>query len=322
MLGYADHELENKASTWQHIIFPEDREFALTKLTKYVESDGGHPYHEEVRYRHRDGSTIWFICRAVGIKGPTGKIIRMVGTLQDITQLKLAELDLQRSNEELEQFAYVASHDLQEPLRMVSNFTNLLAKKLSDQTDQETQEHLEFIIDGAERMSTLIRDLLEYSRIRNDESVPEPVDTASVVNDVVQNLKLAIAEAGAEVQAGKLPVVHARHGQVERVLQNLISNGIKFVGDSPPRIGVSAEPDGAQWRFSVTDNGIGIAPEHHDRVFGIFQRLHTRSSYPGNGIGLSAVKQIVQRHGGNVWLESKPGEGTSVIFTLPREQAA
>ena len=322
MFGYADHEMENRASAWQDMIFPDDAEVAIGNFTKHLETDGEHPFYQEVRYHHRDGSTVWVICRGLAIKGPNGKFARMVGTHQDITQLKLAELDLQRSNEELEQFAYVASHDLQEPLRMVSSFSDMLGKRLGEQVDERAQEYLGFIIDGAERMSALIRDLLEYSRIRTDESVLEPVDTTSTVKGVMQSLRFAIAEAGAEVEVNDLPVVHARRGQVERVLQNLIGNGIKFAGDAPPRIQVSAEPDGAMWRFSVTDNGIGIAPQDHERVFSIFQRLHTRSDYPGNGIGLSSVKQIVRRHGGNVWLDSTPGKGTSVIFTLPGKRAA
>ena len=322
MFGYADHEMENRASAWQDMVFPEGAEVAIANFTKHLETDGEHPFYQEVRYHHRDGSTVWVICRGVAIKGPNGTFTRMVGTHQDITQLKLAELDLQRSNDELEQFAYVASHDLQEPLRMVSSFSDMLAKRLGEQVDEKAQEYLGFITDGAERMGTLIRDLLEYSRIRSDESELESVDTASTVSDVMQSLRFAIDDAGAKVEVNDLPVVHARRGQVERVLQNLIGNGIKFAGGTSPRVRVSAEPDGAMWRFSVTDNGIGIAPENHDRVFGIFQRLHTRSDYPGNGIGLSSVKQIVQRHGGNVWLDSTPEKGTSVIFTLPGERAA
>ena len=198
----------------------------------------------------------------------------------------------------------------------------MLAKRLGEQADEKAQEYLGFITDGAERMSALIRDLLEYSRIRSDESVPEPVDTASVVSAATRSLRVAIADAGAKVETNDLPIVHARRGQVERILQNLIGNSIKFSGDAPPHIRISAERDGAMWQFSVTDNGISIAPDDHDRVFGIFQRLHTRTDYPGNGIGLSSVKQIIQRHGGDVWLDSSPGKGTSVIFTLPAELAA
>ena len=224
--------------------------------------------------------------------------------------------ELQRSNEELEQFAYVASHDLQEPLRMVSSFVELLAKDYGGQLGSDADRYIHFAVEGASRMQALINDLLQYSRVgtRGKQLRPTPCD--AVVETAVANLQAAIAEAGATVTHDPLPTVLADETQLMQLFQNLIGNAIKFRGGRPPRVHVGAEPRDGEWAFSVRDNGIGIDPQFAERIFLIFQRLHEREKYPGTGIGLAICKKIVERHGGRIWLDSAPGRGSTFHFTL------
>lgn len=245
----------------------------------------------------------------------------------EVTERKRAEeslaeqaKELARSNAELEQFAYVASHDLQEPLRMVANFTQLLARRYKDQLDNEAQEFIQFAVDGAQRMQTLINDLLEYSRVRRKGKPFADVDCNRTLNHVLINLSDTIETAGARVTAEPLPHLQADSGQLIQLLQNLISNAIKFRGSEPPRVHVSATQDHDFWLFRVRDNGIGIEPDHFDRIFVIFQRLHTFTEYPGTGIGLAICKRIVERHNGRIWVESSPGHGSTFCFTIPFQQ--
>jgi light-regulated signal transduction histidine kinase (bacteriophytochrome) len=225
---------------------------------------------------------------------------------------------LARSNEELERFAYVASHDLQEPLRMVASFTQLLSKKYSGKLDETADRYINFAVDGAKRMQQLITDLLAYSRVNSKDLVPRPVECEAVVRGTLQNLRAAIDESGAVVECDPLPDLIADQVQLGQLFQNLIGNAIKFRGQAPPRVHIAAEDHGADWQFSVRDNGIGIDPKHADRVFQIFQRLHTREQYPGTGIGLAVCKKVVERHGGRLWVESQPGTGSNFLFTLPK----
>jgi light-regulated signal transduction histidine kinase (bacteriophytochrome) len=229
---------------------------------------------------------------------------------------------LARSNEELERFAYVASHDLQEPLRMVASFTQLLSKKYSGKLDETADRYINFAVDGAKRMQMLITDLLAYSRVNNRELALRPTECDALVRTTLQNLKVAIEEAGAVVECDSLPSVVADQGQLGQLFQNLIGNAIKFHGQALPRVHISAADCGAEWLFSVEDNGIGIGPGQADRIFQIFQRLHTRTEYPGTGIGLAVCKKVVERHGGRIWVESRPGEGSNFRFTLPKAQGA
>jgi light-regulated signal transduction histidine kinase (bacteriophytochrome) len=224
--------------------------------------------------------------------------------------------DLNRSNKELEQFAYVASHDLQEPLRMVSSFTQLLERRYGDKLDQSAKEFIHFAVDGAQRMQRLINDLLAYSRVQTKGKPLSPTDSLEALNVAQENLSMAIMESRAAVSHGNLPVVQADGTQLAQLFQNLIGNAIKFHGADLPHIHVSAEPKGEEWVFSVRDNGIGIAPEYFERIFVIFQRLHAGGTYPGTGIGLAICKKIVERHGGRIWVESQPGKGSTFYFTL------
>ncbi len=224
-----------------------------------------------------------------------------------------------RSNAELEQFAYVASHDLRQPLRMVTGYLAQVERALGDRLNEDEAEMIGFAVHGAKRMDRLIVDLLEYSRVGRQGQDPEPVDLALVVPEVLDYLAPAIAEAGALVTtAGTLPAVAGQSSELLRLFQNLIGNAIKYrLPDRRPEVVVSCRPDGVQWAFTVRDNGIGIEPENFERIFGVFQRLHTQKQYDGTGIGLAVCKKIVERHGGRIWVESETGQGSRFCFTLP-----
>ena len=226
--------------------------------------------------------------------------------------------DLRRSNADLEQFAYVASHDLQEPLRMVSSFTQLLAQRYRGKLDADADDFIGFAVDGAGRMQTLIGDLLAYSRVGTGGRPPTATDSRAAVGAALENLAVSIEETGALVTCEELPVVVVDETQLVMVFQNLIGNAIKFHRKGePPRVHVSAGREGQAWAFRVRDNGIGIGPEYRTRLFTIFQRLHTRDEYPGSGIGLVSCKRVVERHGGRIGFESEPGAGSTFYFTLP-----
>ena len=225
--------------------------------------------------------------------------------------------ELARSNADLEQFASVASHDLQEPLRMVASYTQLLGKRYRNRLDEDADEFMGFIVDGALRMQRLINDLLTFSRVGSRGKGFQPVDLATSVAQVRINLRAAIDESGARISTGTLPVVNADATQMEQLLQNLIGNAIKFRKGPAPRVHIDARREDAAWRIEVQDDGIGIDARYAERIFVIFQRLHTAAEYPGTGIGLAICKKIVERHGGQIGVHSTPGEGASFSFTLP-----
>ena len=225
--------------------------------------------------------------------------------------------ELARSNADLEQFAYVASHDLQEPLRMVTAYTQLLAERYRGKLDESADKFIGYASEGAQRMQVLIQDLLAFSRVGRNGTVTGSVDCNVVIAEVLQALASAVQESGATVTYAELPTVWADRTQVAQLFQNLMGNAIKFRGKEPPAVAVQAEKAGQQWRFSVSDNGIGIAPEYAENIFVVFQRLHARSEYPGNGIGLAICKKIVEHFGGNIWVESQSGSGSTFKFTLP-----
>jgi PAS domain S-box-containing protein len=250
----------------------------------------------------------------------------LITAVRDRTDQQRAEdalgkfsLDLARSNAELERFAYVASHDLQEPLRMVSSYTQLLSRRYKGKLDANADEFIGYAVDGANRMQKLIGDLLALSRVGTQARPNEPVDTGAILRRVLGDMQPTIEAAAAEIKyPDKMPTVHADGTQMGQLFQNIIGNGLKFRGDAPPRLEISVTPEGEDaWRFACKDNGIGIEPQYFERIFVIFQRLHGKDRYAGTGIGLAISKKIVERHGGKLWVESQLGEGTTFLFTLP-----
>jgi len=232
-------------------------------------------------------------------------------------QRRRSEDELARSNAELEQFAYVASHDLQEPLRMIANYTQLLAERYRGKLDEQADKYIAYSVDGATRMQALIQDLLRFSRLGNQQIEPRTTECRAVVEQALKNLQTAILESGAAVNWNDLPVVLADPAQLTQVFQNLIANAIKFHGVETPMIQIDSEKKEHEWVFAVTDNGIGIPAESWQDIFVIFRRLHTRTEYAGNGIGLSICKKIIERHGGKIWIEAQAKPGCRFKFTLP-----
>jgi signal transduction histidine kinase len=246
---------------------------------------------------------------------------RIVEEIREVERAR-EELDrqareLQRSNAELEQFAYVASHDLQEPLRKVASFCQMLERRYSGQLDERADQYIHYAVDGARRMQDLINDLLAFSRVGRMSHQHEPVDLNEMLQRAEGNLAARVEETGATVESGELPTVLGDPGLLALVFQNLVGNALKFHGDDPPWVRVDAERDGDGWQISVADNGIGIEPEYAERIFVIFQRLHTRVSYEGTGIGLAMCRKIIEHHGGRIWLDTEARPGTTFRFTLP-----
>jgi light-regulated signal transduction histidine kinase (bacteriophytochrome) len=237
--------------------------------------------------------------------------------VHDITERKQMDDEIKRSNESLEQFAYVASHDLQEPLRVMSNYSQLLEKRYKGKLDKDADDFIGFIVDAARRMQKLISDLLEYSRLGRKENPVTEVDSNKLVDNVIKNLSETIKSTGATVTHGNLPVVNIPESGFMQLFQNLIGNALKFHGKEPLKITISAEKKDTEWKFGVHDNGIGIEPQYKDRIFQIFQRLHSLHEYPGTGIGLAICKKIVENHGGRIWVESEAGKGSTFYFTIP-----
>lgn len=279
---------------------------------------------EVVEIETPDGQRKTILNFATPITDDRGQIEGAISVAQDITHVMQLQKDLLRqtreleeSNKELEQFAYAASHDLQEPLRKITSFVQLFARRYSEKVDANAQEYIDIIVEGAQRMKSLIDDLLRYSRVTGGERAFTAVDLQQVLTGVRKDLELQLVETGAAVDADPLPVITGDSSQLRALFQNLISNAIKFRSERAPRIEIRCRRDGAQYVLSVRDNGIGIDPKYFERIFVLFQRLHTRAEYPGSGIGLAICKKIVERHGGHIWVESVPAEGATFHFALP-----
>ncbi|WP_226042756.1 PAS domain S-box protein [Natrinema sp. DC36] len=284
----------------------------------------GNPFDIEVRLRTAATDEIRWLRLQGAPETVDDKVVSFRGAAQDITERKqreqrLEELiaKLEESNERLEQFAYAASHDLQEPLRMVSSYLQLLENRYADDLDEDAQDFIEFAVDGADRMRNMVEGLLQYSRVETRGDNFEPVDLDAVIADVCDDLQVRIKEADAEITADSLPHVDGDEEQLRQVFQNLLDNAIEYSGDEPPKVDISAERNGSKWVVSVSDEGIGIEPKDTDRVFEVFQSLHPLDEHSGTGVGLALCERIVERHGGDIWIDSVPGEGTTFSFTLP-----
>ena len=290
-----------------------------------------------------DGHETWASTTKVPLRDRLGKIVGTVGISRDVTERRRAQHELHEykkhleelvaartaeltrannalasSNAELEKFAYVASHDLQEPLRMVASYTQLLARRYQGKLDADADEFIAFAVDGASRMQQLIQDLLSYSRLATQGQQLELIESQVACNTAVMDLRLSIEDSGAVVNIGTLPTVRADPAQLAQLFLNLIGNAIKYRNEHTPEIQVAARAESGRWVFSVQDNGIGIDSRYHSRIFEMFQRLHPREKYSGTGIGLAICKKIVDRHGGRIWVESRPGHGSTFLFTIPQ----
>jgi PAS domain S-box-containing protein len=322
LLGYSAEEL--KRLRYQD--FTPEKWWALEETIvrdQVIPSEQSQTYRKE--YIRKDGSLLPVELRAFLLRDKTGQPEAMWAIVRDVAdkirveeEQALKNRQLAESNAELQHFAHTASHDLQEPLRMVGAYLALLERRYNTVMDEEGREFLRFATDGAKRMSSLIRDLLDYARVDSRAHDLEPVEMAAVLGEALSNLAVAVVEGGAQVAIeGPFPVVLGDRGQLVQLFQNLIGNAVKYRDPArPPRIRVAATRTDEGWEFTVADNGIGIAPEYFERIFLIFQRLHARGAYDGNGVGLAIVKRIVERHGGRIWLDSTPGRGTTVSVVL------
>jgi len=308
-------------------VHPEDRAAVDMSYSVSVR-EGKDAYEIEHRVvRNGTGEVRWVHEKCQHVRDATGKIIHSIGMVHDITERKrweeeLGKLseELKRSNSDLEQFAYIASHDLQSPLRNVEGFVQLLARRYKGKLDGKADEFIHYISTGVKDMQMLILDILEYSKVGSDGRTFTTVDGPSCVTKALSNLKDAIAEKHAEITCPeKLPQVQGDFVQLTSLFQNLIGNAIKFCTEKPI-IHISAKKEGPEYIFSVRDNGIGINPENSDKIFAVFHRLHTKTEYPGTGIGLALCKKIVERHGGRIWVDSEPGKGSTFFFSLPSEE--
>ncbi|MCA9420379.1 MAG: PAS domain S-box protein [Nitrospira sp.] len=328
MFGYSPQESIGQFMTF---LFPPDRIAEEKDILEKLHGGKQIQNFETIR-RRKDGQDIPVALTISPIIDRRGKVIGASKIARNISQQKELEnllavqnltlashaASLKQSNEDLEQFAYIASHDLQEPLRTIHGFTQLLAERYKEQLDDQGKEFIGFVTDGANRMQTLIQDLLKYSRIQAQELNPVTVNGEEVLNEILGHLRMVIEDTQALITHDPLPIIRTDRSHFQHLLQNLISNAIKFHGPKPPHIHLSAREDANEWLFSVRDNGIGIESEYYERIFLPFKRLHSRDKYQGTGIGLAICKKIIERRGGRIWVESKPGEGANFSFTIPK----
>ena len=337
ILGYEDHEIKNELDAWGGLVHPDDQEKVMAAAAAHLE--GSAPVYEvEHRMMHRNGSVRWFVACGTAMRDAEGKPIRIVGTDTDVTERKQAAQELARINVKLEQrnrelqdFAYVASHDLQEPLRKIRAFADLMAEEYGDNVDETGKYYLNRMVDAATRMAGLITDLLAYSRVTTKVQPFGKVNLNSVVTDVLSDLEMQIKETGGRITVSNLPTIDADATQMHQLLQNFIGNALKFhkpdvtpvvdvVGVVETQATSAGRPDQAMCRLEVRDNGIGFDKKYLDRIFTPFQRLHGRGAYSGTGMGLAICRRIVERHHGTITADSKPGEGARFIVTLPVQQ--
>lgn len=327
IMGYTIDELEPVSiGTWQRLSHPTDLLRSEAELQKCF--SGEREFYEcESRMRHKNGEWVWVLDRGKVVEwGKDGRPLRMSGTHLDITERKQADIErerirdnLQRSNDDLEQFSYAISHDLQTPLRNISSFLQLLQRRCGGQLSQDAHEYIEFAVGGARHMSEMIHSLLDYSRVSSQGQTLEPMELDDALRTALQDLSVILAEKGAVVVADPLPRIMGEPSQMARLFQNLIGNAIKYQRpDTVPEVAITAQPTDAGWEIAITDNGIGIPPDQIGQLFKVFRRLHTYEQYEGSGVGLAVCKRIIMRHGGRIWVESQgTGYGSRFVFTLP-----
>ena len=321
LYGYQAREMIGRKT---EVIVPPDRHEEFNELLGKVRRGEKVHHFETVRVK-KDGTPVDVALTISPVRDTDGKLIGASKIARDITERKRAEAEaanqtenLKRSNAELEQFAYIAAHDLQEPLRMVASYTELLSHRYKGQLDERADKYIAYAVDGAKRMKLLINDLLTFSRVGTMAKPLVPVDTKAIVSTVVAAMRETLLEAGATVVVGDLPTILGDDVQLGQLFQNLIGNAVKFRSEAAPHIEITARANGQSWLFSISDNGIGIDPQYGERIFQMFQRLHERGRYEGSGIGLSIAKKIAERHGGRIWFESQAGGGTTFYVSIPR----
>ena len=302
---------------WTQFIHPDDREENVRLWRESIET--GEPFHLEQRLRRWDAKYRWHLSRARPMRAANGEISMWIGSSTEIHEQKEREEALRRANDGLQQFAYSASHDLQEPIRNVAVYSEIVARRYRDVLDAEGQQFLGFLREGGRRLATLIDGLLAYTRAGMLEVNDTPVNASAVLQHTLTDLAEAIRESEAYVTYDSLPEVYMGEAHLQQVFQNLVGNAIKYRDQEPVRIHISAGTRGAVWRFSVRDNGIGIDPKYKEKIFGVFKRLHHDRKYSGTGIGLAICQRVVERYGGRIWVESEPGKGATFFFTVPRD---
>ncbi|HEY6389747.1 MAG TPA: ATP-binding protein [Bryobacteraceae bacterium] len=308
-----------KSWGWTQFIHPDDIEENVRAWRKSIET--GAPFHFQHRFRRADGAYRWHLSRAHAMRDDHGRISMWIGSNTDIHEQKEKEEELRQANDDLQQFAYSASHDLQEPIRNVAVYSEVVAKRYQHLLDADGQQFLGFLTEGGRRLVTLINDLLAYTRAGIVESNTTAVDASAVLEHALASLAEAIRESDATVTYDPLPEVYMGQAHLQQLFQNLIGNALKYRKELPPRIHIAAGNHGAAWRFSVQDNGIGIDSQYKEKIFGVFKRLHRDQKYGGTGIGLAICQRVVERYGGRIWVESEPGKGATFFFTVPQHAA-
>ncbi|WP_169725030.1 PAS domain-containing protein [Algoriphagus terrigena] len=327
ILGYDKDETTGNNDFWLSIIHPEERERAKKQLDDTLRGNDQY-WNQEFRVKRKDNSYAYIIDQGYIIRDENGKAIRMIGSFQDISAQKTAELELLRvnerlssANEELQVFAALASHDLREPLRMISSFLSLLEKKYGSTLDEKANQYISFAIDGAKRLTTLIHDLLEYSKVGFEQSAIEKINTGELVGEVLKLTSNLIRESDAAIIVVELPDIQGVPTPIRLLFQNLIGNALKYRHpELRPRIEISGRESEKFWEFSIEDNGIGIEADYLEPIFGVLKRLHPKEKYPGTGLGLATCRKIVTQHGGKIWAESTVGVGSKFLFTIKKHE--
>jgi two-component system CheB/CheR fusion protein len=330
LFGYDLDEMYSEENFWYNHVHPDDLAGFVEGQRSAMDNPSLNYWEDEYRFRKKDGTYAYVLDNAYIIRDNEGKAIRLIGATRDITDRKESEAmmielnnrlkrradELAASNVELERFAYIASHDMQEPLRMITSFLQLFKKKYETQIDETAEQYIHYAIDGADRMKKLIMDLLEYSRVGSNKDNFTDINANELLKEVENVFFASIQELNARIEVGPLPDLRANRTQLFQLFQNLIGNALKYHGTAPPVITVSGHETEDEYIFSVADNGIGIKPIFFEKIFVLFQRLHHKNEYSGTGIGLAICKKIVERHGGRIWLESEPGKGSTFYFSV------